>query len=123
MLAQEVGGFPLDTKVVGTAGGLLAFFAYLMFRGMGRAERRVDNAAESVVAAAAAERDRALIDEQRAMDRWEASETARMEQQAEFLRNLDAKNREMAELRVENQLLRDQLGQGPRQGPKGPTRR
>lgn len=104
-LAQvETGG--LDLRVLGPTGALLFLFAYLMFRGMGRADRRADDAARTVLAAAAAERDRARQDEREADDRWEAERGARMADQREFLAELQIRNELVAQLRAENDMLR-----------------
>lgn len=113
-LVAQVDGFPIDTRVLATATGLLAFFGYLMFRAMGRADRRVDDASATVVGAASAERDRALDGERKAEQRWQELQVTMMEMQRDYLASLDVKNRENAELRAENSLLRQQLGLPPR---------
>lgn len=105
LLAQEVPG-GLDLRVLGPTGALLFMFAYLMFRGMGRADRRADDAARTVLDAAADERDRAREDEREADRRWAAERAARMTDQREFLRDLQARNETIARLRAENEMLR-----------------
>jgi hypothetical protein len=108
LMAQEVPG-GLDLRVLGPTGALLFMFAYLMFRGMGRADKRADDAAATVLAAAASERDRARDDEREADTRWEAERAARMADQREFLADLQARNETIAQLRAEVEMLRRTL--------------
>lgn len=126
LLGQEAPGIPFDGKVLATATGLLAFFALLMYRSMGRAEKRVDTAAETVVAAAAAERDRALSAEQRVQELWQQER----EKVAALRAQLDVRDRRIAQMETEVRMLQRMLPSPappprvpPREPPNGPSRR
>lgn len=98
MLFAE-GGFPFPEITTGI--GLLAFFAWLMYRGMSRADRRVDEASVRVVAAAEKERDRAYQREKEAENRWVNERAERLEERAKYERILRDRERTIGELRAE----------------------
>lgn len=128
LLAQE-SSLPFNNAVLGTAGGCLAFFGWLMYRGMGRAERRVDSAAELVVKAADARAADAYRREQEANERageaegrWENERARAAADQAKYERLLRERDREILSLRAD--LEAERRGKTPPDPPprNGPTR-